>query len=91
MDAVGELESRLRARSEDAKALILRTVRDERQPTENERNQLRKLHREVGKIKDELEAAFYRGGREDGGGVREPVRPQPPSRGPGSAIEQPRS
>jgi hypothetical protein len=90
MDAVAELESRLRARSEDAKALILRAVRDERQPTEDERNQLEELHHEVEQLKDELEAAFYRGGNDDGGD-REPVRPQPPSRGPGSAVEPPRN
>jgi hypothetical protein len=91
MVAVAELESRLRARSEDVKVLILRAVRDERQPTEDERNQLEELHREGEQIKDELEAAYYRGGSDDGGGVREPVRPQPPSRGPGSAIEPPRN
>jgi hypothetical protein len=89
MDAVGELESRLRARSQDAKVVILRAVRDERQPTQDERNQLEELHHEVEQIKEDLEAAYYRGGSEDGGGVREPVRPQPPSRGPGSAIGPP--
>jgi hypothetical protein len=87
MDAVAELESRLRALTEDVKVLILRAVRDERQPTEYERNQLEELHREGEQIKDELEAAFYRGGRDDDGEDRVPVRPRPPSRGPGSAIE----
>jgi hypothetical protein len=90
MDAVAELKSRLRARTQDAKVLILRAVRDERRPTEDERNQLEELQNEVEKINDELEAAYYRGGSDDGGGVREPVRPQPPYRGPGSAVESPR-
>ena len=90
MDSVAELESRLRALTQDVKVLILRAVRDERQPTEDERNQLEELHHEVEKIKDELEAAFYRGGRDDGDD-RVPVRPRPPSRGPGGAVEPPRN
>jgi hypothetical protein len=91
MDSVAELESRLRALTQDVKALILRSVRDERQPTQDERNQLEELHHQGEQLKDKLEAAYCEGGSDGGGGVREPVRPQPPSRGPGSAVEPPRN
>jgi hypothetical protein len=88
MDAVVELESRRRALAKEAKALILGRIRDGR-PIEDERYQLNDLLHEAEQIDDDLEAAYYRRGPDGGGGVREPVRPLPPSRGPGSAIEPP--
>jgi len=90
MDAVAELESRRRALAKEAKALILGRIPDGR-TIEDEHNQLNDLLHEAEQIDDKLEAAYYRRGPDGGGGVREPVRPQPPSRGPGSAIEPPRS
>jgi hypothetical protein len=90
MDAVAELEFRRRALAKEAKALILGRIHDGR-PIEDEHNQLNDLLHGADQIDDELEAAYYRRGPDGGGGVREPVRPQAPSRGPGSAIEQPRS
>jgi hypothetical protein len=89
MDAVVELESRRRALAKEAKALILGRIRDGRR-TDIDHNQLKELIHEAEQIDDELEAAYYRGGNDDGGD-REPVRPQPPSRGPGSAVEPPRN
>jgi hypothetical protein len=89
MDAVVELESRRRALAQEVKALIQGRIRDGRR-TGIDHNQLKELMHEGERIDDELEAAYYRGGSDGGGGVREPVRPQPPSRGPGSAIESPR-
>jgi len=86
MDAFAELESRRRALVQEAKALILGQIRDGR-PIEQ--NQLKEFQDEVEQNAAELEAAF-RGGPDGSGGVREPVRPQPPSGGPRSAVVPPR-
>ena len=87
MDAIAELGSRSRALAQEAKALILGQIRDGR-PIEQ--NQVKELQREAEQIDAELQAAYDRGGSDDGGGVREPVRPRPPSRGPGIAVVPPR-
>jgi hypothetical protein len=91
MDAVAELEARRRALAREVKALIKGRIRDGRPAGDTDHNQLKELMHEGERIDDELEAAYYRGGSDGGGGVREPVRPQPPSRGPGSTIVPPGS
>jgi hypothetical protein len=91
MDAVAELEACRRALARKVKALINGRIRDGRPAEDIDHNQLKELIHEAEQIDDELEAAYYRGGPDGDGGVREPVSPQPPSRGPGTTIEPPRN
>jgi hypothetical protein len=86
---IAELTFRRRALAREGKALVLRHIRTG-QPIEDE---VQRLFDQTGQIDAELEAAYRRGPDDDsdnGGGVRQPVRPYPPASGPGSAVEAPR-
>jgi hypothetical protein len=92
MDAIAELESRRRALAHEAKAHILRRLRGELDVVQLT-DIATELQRRGEQIEAELVAARYGHGPDDpdgSGGVREPVRPRPPSRGPGIAVVPPR-
>jgi hypothetical protein len=87
--AIAELTFRRRALAREGKELIFRRIRTG-QPIEDE---VKRIFDQTEQIDAELEAAYRRGPDDDpdGGGVREPVRPDAPASGPGSAVEAPRN
>jgi hypothetical protein len=55
-ERVAELESLRRATAQDAKALMLRAVRSERQPTSQELHDLNRLRRRTRSFEEQIQA-----------------------------------
>jgi hypothetical protein len=55
-ERVAELESERRATAQDAKALMLRAVRSERELTPQERHDLNRLRRRTRSLEDRIQA-----------------------------------